>query len=28
MARWQCALVADSWLDLLRVTANVGDEKP
>jgi hypothetical protein len=22
------ALAADSWLDLLRVTANVGDEKP
>jgi hypothetical protein len=24
----QCALAADSWLDLLRVTANVGAEKP
>jgi hypothetical protein len=24
----QCALAANSWLDLLRVTANVGDENP
>jgi hypothetical protein len=27
-ARWQCARVADSWLDIFQVAANVEDGKP
>jgi hypothetical protein len=25
MARWQCARVADSWLDLFQMTTNAED---
>jgi hypothetical protein len=27
-AWWQYAQAADSWLDLFRMAANAGDEKP
>jgi hypothetical protein len=27
-AQGQCAQAADSWLDLFRMAANAGDEKP